>query len=1208
MAESNKLMRLSAGELQTLGAKSGLVFPEGMKKSAMVGQLMQAQASGWIDENKSLMDASEDDNFEYLGSSNQISDAAHAAQMIDGAGFTETFHSTMGSGKMHHVEAINSYMEQLGTNAQDVWMHLPRPNPNVPAGNFGSMNSFMRDTLLDNQDIMPQLKGHYSGDVMAEYSTLQGDVGGSYDYLASMYVDKGRYESEQDYNKDVSNVSKRLASSMGPNFSEVAFSTAIGGKASYVDILPPIGDSSISNGVRHPRMGLTSSGYPVGSVEAHMSGKDKYSLGASLSGMPDNVGGMGSTFYHNIKENLASLAKAYRGGDEVGMNPYGVQTSDYDSIMDSATRYVDLEDARSGYSNLYEPSYSGSTIRQILENNHDRMESGVSSTFDPAEAPRSFVKQINSVPKSNTNFSAVFDTATDYNFARARRESRLIADMDAASAPQESPIQFHQSFEQGSEEWLEFRKQYDVTGSTIGSYLGHNKYTNPIKEMSDKLGYRGEATHNADMRRGHNLEPIARSRVAAELGQSISEVGAITNSNFPRMMYSPDGLIGDDAIWEHKAPRKFFDLDDHKDYQDQMQLGMMLSGRNKALFSQTVGSETRSQWVDQDPEWFNKNKNKIDSTLARMDVGRRFEEENSNLSFEERKSGVREAMTGKGVWGFQTTRTGNDYYTSGKRGMSRFSENAGSPYDEFLSNGADSNSTIASDPSQDKLAISVKSGIMLANEEIKQRKASSGGFANENDADLDDLGASGGVRTPRLNSANSGGGGSGGDYVGSGSRDLFGRNPSGSILGGIAGGTMASTRNGFMKALSDGGPIGQTMALALGAVGVGGDYISTMNDYLGSAQDAGVSNPNQYAAMSQGLELLGLNQNQADSMNRSTHSAYNRLRNGDPSLAANITANTRGLITITDINEAKGDPTRLAAIFRQRAKERGWDDAQIAGAAEMSGLPGLARTTSRSDAQVDSAKDNVDVRGQDDLDNATNTLMQAQGSRALSSPDYLWPRGGLSLMPALGSAANKAFEVGYAGSDATINGASSVVNGGYNLLTGTAQLESGNNPDAVSKTSSARGALQVLNGTARDPGFGVLPAQDDSNAERDRVGRDYLEALTSYYKGDERKAAAAYTDGPGKLNKAIKEHGSDWLSAMPTQAQKRVENLEKLGVYDGANRFSGSNVRGNANVTVNLNLKAQVNQREASAKVEATNGQTVTQTINMSGGSVLQRR
>ena len=36
--------------------------------------------------------------------------------------------------------------------------------------------------------------------------------------------------------------------------------------------------------------------------------------------------------------------------------------------------------------------------------------------------------------------------------------------------------------------------------------------------------------------------------------------------------------------------------------------------------------------------------------------------------------------------------------------------------------------------------------------------------------------------------------------------------------------------------------------------------------------------------------------------------------------------------------------------------------------------------------------------------------------------------------------------------------------------------------------------MQVMDATNRDPGFGVLPAQDDSPEERARVGRDYLQA------------------------------------------------------------------------------------------------------------------
>ena len=119
----------------------------------------------------------------------------------------------------------------------------------------------------------------------------------------------------------------------------------------------------------------------------------------------------------------------------------------------------------------------------------------------------------------------------------------------------------------------------------------------------------------------------------------------------------------------------------------------------------------------------------------------------------------------------------------------------------------------------------------------------------------------------------------------------------------------------------------------------------------------------------------------------------------------------------------------------------------------------------------------------------------------------------------------------------------------------TAQTESGNrdtNPDGsiVTSPKGAKGSMQVLDGTNKDPGYGVKPAQDDSLAERKRVGQDYIMALAKNYSGDMSKAWAAYNAGPGTVDKAIASatkagDPSGWLDAM-SQFQSAKNNKETL--------------------------------------------------------------
>jgi hypothetical protein len=156
--------------------------------------------------------------------------------------------------------------------------------------------------------------------------------------------------------------------------------------------------------------------------------------------------------------------------------------------------------------------------------------------------------------------------------------------------------------------------------------------------------------------------------------------------------------------------------------------------------------------------------------------------------------------------------------------------------------------------------------------------------------------------------------------------------------------------------------------------------------------------------------------------------------------------------------------------------------------------------------------------------------------------------------------------------------------------------------------------MQTLEGTRRDPGFGVRPAKNNSPEEAARVGRDYYDAMYNRYK-DHDKAMAAYTDGPGTVDAAIKNHGSDWLTYMPAQAKARVDKFHKWQeqgntINEGATGFTRNGMsygQTSAPTVVNVNINAKVNNQNATATVSTPNGQSVTQTMNMGNGA-MQRR
>jgi hypothetical protein len=112
------------------------------------------------------------------------------------------------------------------------------------------------------------------------------------------------------------------------------------------------------------------------------------------------------------------------------------------------------------------------------------------------------------------------------------------------------------------------------------------------------------------------------------------------------------------------------------------------------------------------------------------------------------------------------------------------------------------------------------------------------------------------------------------------------------------------------------------------------------------------------------------------------------------------------------------------------------------------------------------------------------------------------------------------------------------------LIQSIKDVESGNNPAAVSP-KGALGTMQVMPGTARNPGFGVEPAKDFSPQELERVGQDYFNAMLNRYGGDKRLALIAYNMGPGAADKWVSRGGR--IGDLPRETQGYVPKV--LGRY-----------------------------------------------------------
>ncbi len=98
----------------------------------------------------------------------------------------------------------------------------------------------------------------------------------------------------------------------------------------------------------------------------------------------------------------------------------------------------------------------------------------------------------------------------------------------------------------------------------------------------------------------------------------------------------------------------------------------------------------------------------------------------------------------------------------------------------------------------------------------------------------------------------------------------------------------------------------------------------------------------------------------------------------------------------------------------------------------------------------------------------------------------------------------------------------------------------------LTSPKGAEGLTQMMPKTQMNPGFGVEPLKDKSPNEFLRGGFDYLVAMDAKYKGDTRKALAAYNYGPGNVDKAIsqaRKAGVNWETRLPKETRDYLTKI-----------------------------------------------------------------
>jgi hypothetical protein len=83
--------------------------------------------------------------------------------------------------------------------------------------------------------------------------------------------------------------------------------------------------------------------------------------------------------------------------------------------------------------------------------------------------------------------------------------------------------------------------------------------------------------------------------------------------------------------------------------------------------------------------------------------------------------------------------------------------------------------------------------------------------------------------------------------------------------------------------------------------------------------------------------------------------------------------------------------------------------------------------------------------------------------------------------------------------------------------------------------------MQLMPDTAKNPGFGIAPAKDNSVAENLRVGSQYYGAMLKRYNGNTVNALAAYNWGPGNVDQWLKKGAPP--SALPAETKSYIGNV-----------------------------------------------------------------
>lgn len=150
---------------------------------------------------------------------------------------------------------------------------------------------------------------------------------------------------------------------------------------------------------------------------------------------------------------------------------------------------------------------------------------------------------------------------------------------------------------------------------------------------------------------------------------------------------------------------------------------------------------------------------------------------------------------------------------------------------------------------------------------------------------------------------------------------------------------------------------------------------------------------------------------------------------------------------------------------------------------------------------------------------------------------------------------------------------------------GMIHTESRGDPNAVSP-KGARGVIQIMPATAKNPGYGMSPINLNSASPEQQIawGMEYKKRIQQAHGFTSDQATAAFNAGAGKVQQAIRKGGNDWLSHLPKETRDYVPRVNAA-----TQRFAsggGSNTGGGGAVGISQTELLKVKDSYDTAKVQ----------------------